>query len=865
MNKNSTTNQWHLASIFFEKHYLLDIETLKTIDEFNAMDQEIQNKVLKLFANKGKGPSILEVPVVDTYSTMLQQDLTGEIIGSYQLIELIAQGGMSLVYRARKTDIESQKDVAIKLIPTNLQTTETSVLFKQELNTLAKLHHPNIISMHHGDVSDSGIPYLVMELVQKAAPIDQYFRQQQTSLKNIVNHIIKLCQVMTYAHQNNIIHQDIKPSNIVVDQHDHLLVLDFGVSALAQMVPKHHAYTLSYATPEQINKSHTPNASFDTYAITSLLIKCLSMVNDQGTGWQQNAIEKIPANPELKLILKKGIDTDPAFRYQSSEELAQDLNLWQHNQPISILKNKPFYRLKKTIYRHPATAILTVLTIGTALTGLIFFQQQYKIATSESLKAQQVKNILIDAISQNDPDISKGQDITVRDLLQNVEIGNSETPINDEETAKELYLTLAMAFNRIGDYESTNSNIQKVLDIEPNNPIALLEMATLYVDQKQSKQADKLLNSLNQVYHTLNPSQQVTQKLLLAQNQITQNDFISAEKNFNLAEQLAQTTNNSQTFITTMAAHANGLLEQDKMDRAIEKINDAVTLSEQQLGIDHSQTLSLKSKLAEIYLSTSGEKVTEAVKIFQATIPQQKALLGNNHPTVAKSLFLIATGLRSLNQISEARNYAEEALSIAKIQFGDRHIFTGKVLMNLGGIHAAENNLEQAIKYAVMAVENHENHFGIEHPETLQYKTSYVAMLAKNQQHEKALKILQQIHPIQTARLGASHRGTLYVDIVMSKTLAALGQLDKSIEAGERCLNNAKNVTTKNIMEIYCAQTLENAYFINQQYTAAADLINQYQNDPLITNQPVAKNQFDEHQKFIDQMSKNQRQKKPNH
>ncbi len=857
MNKDSTTKQWRLASLFFEKHYQLDIETLKNLNEFKNMELTIQTKVLKLFNNKSKGHSILELPVLDTYNALMQQDLTGQIIGSYQLIELLAQGGMSLVYRARKTGIENQKDVAIKLIPTNLQTKETSSLFKHELRTLAKLHHPNIISMHHGDVSESGLPFLVMELVQNAAPIDQYFKAQKTTVKEIINHVIKLCQVMSYAHQNQIIHQDIKPSNILVDEHGHILVLDFGVAALAQIMPKHHAYTLSYAAPEQINKSQTPNASFDTFAITSLLIKCLSNVSSEDSGWQQKAIDKTPVNRELKLILNKGVDENPTNRYQSSEALADDLRLWSQDHPISILKNNPLYRIKKTIKRNPASTLMVFLTLATALAGLIFFQQQYKIATSESLKAQQIKNILIDAISQNDPDISKGQEITVRDMLKEVELGNTETPINDQNTAKELYLTLAMAFNRIGDYKSTHTNIQKVLDIEPDNPTALIEMTTLHVDQKQSKQADELLNSLNQVYHTLNPKQKVKNKLLLAQNQVTNNDFESATKNFILAEELAEATNDTQILIATMAAHANGLLEQDKMDQATIKISDAVKFSEFELGNEHSQTLSLKSKLAEIYLSISGEKVAEAVQIFETIIPQQRALLGKNHPAVAKSLFLIATALRSLSQISEARTYAEEALSIANTQFGDRHIFTGKVLMNLGGIYAAENNLEQAIKYAAMAVENHENHFGVEHPETLQYKTSYVAMLAKDQQHQKALNILQQIHPIQTARLGASHRGTLYVDIVMSKTLAALDQLKASIVVGERCLKNAKNSTTKNIMEVYCAQTLENAYFLNKQYQDAARLIDEYKNDPLITNHPIAKNQFEEHQKFIDQLAIN--------
>jgi len=807
--KKPSTTQWQTAIHFFEKHPHIDTDQLQANDQFQKFEDKIKSKIIKLFSNKKQAHTILDQPNGYLLNNLLNQDLSGQTIDSYKLIELIAHGGMSSVYRARKTDIQTQKDVAIKLIPTSLQTDKTVSLFKQELKTLAKLHHPNIISFHHGDVSQSGTPYLVMELIENALQIDEFFKQQKTQFTDIIGFFIKLCHVIDYAHKNNIIHQDIKPSNILMDEHGHILVLDFGVATLADSNTDHHAYTLSYAPPEQKIKGHISHPTLDTFAITSLLIKCLSQQNDAIEYWQETSISQLKTNTDLKILLTKGVNPKAKDRYQSTNELAMDLQLWQNKLPITVLKSNPFYRFKKSIIRHPTSFALAAMVLISTTIGLVFYQQQYQLAVT----AQQIKNILIGAIDQNDPDISKGNALTVKDMLKQVELSNTESPITDPNTAKELFLTLAQAFNKLGDYDSTETNIKKVLDIDPHHTDAILELAELKNKKKQYSQANSLLKKIKESLPLPKIENNIRYYLLKAQTANISNDFSLAQNFFLKAQELSALTNNTKIHTQSLAAHANGLLEQDKMDDAIEKISEALSLSETTLGTQHSLTLELKAKLAEIYLSFSGEKVQQATQIFEQLIPQQINLLGDTHPVVAKSLFLNATGLRSLNQLVPAKDNARQALNIAQEQFGSDHIFTGKVLMNLGGIFFAEGDLEKAITHAQMAVTNHEKQLGKEHPETLQYKTSYIAMLVKNEQHQEALETLLQILPIQTAELGANHRGTLYVEIILSRTYAALGQLTKSVAVGERCLNNSKQSDEKNIMEVYCALTLENAYF----------------------------------------------------
>ncbi len=852
VNHGQSTQEWRQATALLEKYYHLQPSEFKQTPEFQTAAQSLQDKILKLLANKKNDHTLLNQPA-QIFKTLKNHDLSGEVLGSYQLVQLLAHGGMSSVYRARKIDTTTQKDVAIKLIPTSIQTQNITTLFKQELETLSKLHHPNIIAMHHGGIAESGTPYLVMQLVEHALQIDRYIQQSKVKLDAIIDMFITLCNVLHYAHQNQIIHQDIKPSNVLVDQHGHLQVLDFGVATIAEALPEHHAYTLSYAAPEQRSKDLLPNASFDTYAITSLLIKCLSQCPDNLPNWQQTAIKKLRVNNDLKLILKKGIG-NAKNRYPTAAELAMDLSLWQKSLPVSFLSQGLFYRFKKFTQRQPAAFVFASLTFLSVLTGLIFFQQQYRIALSESTKAKQVKDILMEAIHQNDPDISKGSALTVRDMLKQVELSHNENPVNDDQTSKELFMTLGTAFQQLGDFKSAEVNIQKALNIVPNDINALLESATIKIQQKQTRQTQELLTQIQPNLTNTSTENQVKYHLLSAQTQVIDSDFEAAQSAFLLAISLVEKTPDVPLKIKTMSAYADGLLEQDQIDPALSQIQQAIALSTQYLGAQHSLTLGMKAKLAETYLSHSGTKVEHAIGLFEALIPQQQALLGNNHPMVAKSLFLNATAYRSLNQLEQAKTSAQDALIIAEQQFGRAHVFTGKILMALGGIYLAENNINQAISYAKLAVSIHENHFGTDHHETLQYKTSYVAMLVKNEQHEEAFTLLLQILPIQTAKLGPDHRATLYVEIILSKTYAAMGDLTQGVAVGERCLNNARKSTTKNIMEVYCALTLENAYFLNQQYPQASKLIQEYGDDPLIVNHPTAKQQFANHSKTIDEL-----------
>ena len=200
-------------------------------------------------------------------------DLTGRRLGSYEVVEEIAKGGMGRVYSAERVDGEYEQRVAIKAV--ELGNIEAE-LFRRERQTLANLEHPNIVTLLDGGTLDEGFPYLVMELVEGQA-IDNYNISNKLDNKEIVSLFGTLCNVVNQAHQQGVIHCDLKPANILVTDKGILKLLDFGIS---QSLIKTHekqaegtypqGLTPEYSSPQR-REHKPPHVADDVYSLGIIL------------------------------------------------------------------------------------------------------------------------------------------------------------------------------------------------------------------------------------------------------------------------------------------------------------------------------------------------------------------------------------------------------------------------------------------------------------------------------------------------------------------------------------------------------------------------------------------------------------------
>jgi len=331
-----------------------------------------------LAANAALG-GFLETPILGDDS---EEILTGSPIGNYVLRELIAEGGMGKVYRAvRVTDF--QKNVAIKLVKRGMDTEFILRRFRQERQMLAGLDHPNVARLLDGGATADGRPYLVMEYIE-GTTITEFAEQRGLGIRARLELLRTVCSAVQFAHQNLVVHRDLKPGNILVTADGTPKLLDFGIAKLMEpdadaTMASARLMTPECASPEQVTGEPITTAS-DIYSLGVLLYHLLTGERPYEFTTRLPAevarvvCETEPKRPskvrplpdDLDNIVLKAMQKEPARRYVSAEQLAEDIRRYLEGLPVSARKDTFGYRARKFTGRHKAASFAAAL-IGLSL------------------------------------------------------------------------------------------------------------------------------------------------------------------------------------------------------------------------------------------------------------------------------------------------------------------------------------------------------------------------------------------------------------------------------------------------------------------------------------------------------------------
>jgi serine/threonine-protein kinase len=289
-----------------------------------------------------------------------------ERAGAYRLTELIGRGGMGSVYRGERIKGGFEQTVAIKLIQRGLFTTAAAAQFAQERQILARLHHPHITQLYDGGLTEGGQSYIVMELVQ-GAPIMDHIQARGLDLKRRLDLFADVCGAIDYAHSQGVVHADIKPSNIIIDAHHGVKLLDFGISGLIGEegpLAGLRAATPAYASPQQAAHA-VASAADDVYSLGVLL--------------QVLAGDQAGFDAELAAVAAKARAAEPADRYRSAQDIANDIGRWRRMEPVSALPARAlrgvwfFWRRNRLAVSLSAAAALG-LVVAVAVMSVLYVQ-----------------------------------------------------------------------------------------------------------------------------------------------------------------------------------------------------------------------------------------------------------------------------------------------------------------------------------------------------------------------------------------------------------------------------------------------------------------------------------------------------------
>jgi eukaryotic-like serine/threonine-protein kinase len=393
-----TPERWRRVEAILEAVLELDASARAAyLDETCGADADLREEVNSLLAfDSGGGETLAKV--VRSAATEFEADCitvpAGMRIGAYRILREIGRGGMGTVYLAERDDDHFTKRVAIKLVSRGMDTAALLGRFRRERNILAKLEHPYIARLLDGGSASDGRPYLVMEYVE-GTPINTYCNHRVLGTRDRIELFLKVCAAVQSAHRNLVVHRDLKPGNILIDNEGSPKLLDFGIAKLlgTDESPEFTVeigpvtmLTPDYASPEQVRKAQITTAT-DVYSLGAILYELLCgekahRFDAHGLRDIERVISEIDpprmseSAPALRRVLGGDLDAivamamrkEPDRRYQSVEQLALDLQSYLDGRPVAARHGTFRYRAGKYLRRH-STAVAAGLLIAVGLMG----------------------------------------------------------------------------------------------------------------------------------------------------------------------------------------------------------------------------------------------------------------------------------------------------------------------------------------------------------------------------------------------------------------------------------------------------------------------------------------------------------------
>jgi serine/threonine-protein kinase len=403
----------------------------------------------------------------------------GSHIGPFELIEVLGEGGSSTVFRARREVQGVQQYVALKVLRRGLYSPDAQRQFRRERQALGQLQHSGIARLIEGGVTDNGLAYIALDLVE-GKPITGYAREHRLDLRQRLGLFVQVCHAVAAAHRALIVHRELKPSNVLVTNDGQVKLLDFGIAKLLDNEDETRteaaAFTPGYAAPEQRIGGLVTTAT-DVYALGILLGELVTgqrlgnsdrTPSSRITGEEEPGV--LPATPpitrralrgDLDNIVLKAIEGESERRYASAGALADDVERLLDGRPVAAHPPSQVYRARKFVQRHRGAVAATVMFLLALIAAFGIAVWQAKVARDaaysaerEAARANATKDFLVRVFRASDPRIAqdkpRGQ-ITAKELLDLSAPRIAQEFAGDTDTRIELLGITASIYRELDD------------------------------------------------------------------------------------------------------------------------------------------------------------------------------------------------------------------------------------------------------------------------------------------------------------------------------------------------------------------------------------------------------------------------------
>ena len=753
-----------VEELFLQASALPDGEQSEFLKNACRGDKELQRYVLKLLRANPAVDQTIQQTIADTIVTAFDTDnmpdqMRGEMIGPYRVERLLGAGGMGMVYLAERDDEQFDQQVAIKLGRHRLVDPDTVARLRTERQILADLDHANIARLFDGGTTSDGVPYLVMEYID-GVRIDTYCDIHQLNVDERLQLFLTICSAVHYAHQNLVIHRDIKASNILVTTDGVPKLLDFGIAKLIDTSGKHTdgltregavILTPANATPEQVQGQPVTTAT-DVYALGLLLYALLTGFRTYDSDGltpaefaqlvsQQDALKPstrilnearaaaaadtasletvardrrtTPARLEKELrgdldtIILKALRKDPRRRYESVSALADDIRLHLREMPITARSESWRYRAGKFVRRHTAAvaaaaavvAMLAAFTVALSLQNRQIAMER-DIAQQERDTAQAVSSFLEDIFKSQDPEEAQGVRVTAEELLASgvQRIDNlGERP----EIQSTLMETIGRAYQNLGDFRASATALEE----------------SLRTRIRLHGEADpRVAETRNDLAATLIQLADYARAEALLTSALATNEKLGGEALPELGDNLINLAN--------LYVRRGDIDQAESMARRGVQVYSGL---EDRFG---DQQAAAKATLARI-LQTTGDLDT-AEALFLEALQDIERAAGKDHQSTAYYLQNLGALQRSKGDLEAARATLDRAVDATRRILGDKHHVLAATLADQGAVFHQMGDFDNANNSFVEALDLYREVQGQRHP-----SVGYTLILLGMLQHDR--------------------------------------------------------------------------------------------------------------------------------
>lgn len=786
-------------------------------------DKKMREEVYSLL-KAHEQESVLDTPIDSIRERVLSytsnSNLIGEVIGKYKILSQIGTGGMGTVYLAKRADGEYEQKVALKLLKGNITSEEQQTRFRLERQILASLQHENIARLFDGGVTSSGQPWFVMEYIEGLS-ITDHCDNKRLNIRERIELFLKVCGAVRYAHQKLIVHRDLKPSNILVTPEGQVKLVDFGIARMLNdeqtsdrtntnesiIMP----LTPAYASPEQV-RMEAISTSSDQYQLGVILyelltgfrpykiegcslseveeIVCLNdpvqpsaLLNKENRRQEADTVLKCRATDakqyakelrgDLDFILLKALRKKPENRYQSAEQMADDLKRFLNQELVIAHPASKWYKAVKFLKRHTiesAAAGITVAFVVIYLFTLTWHSAQTQAALEqakvEAEKSEQVVAFLVRMFESGDPYENYGDSLRASELLEKGE-ENAEKLQNQPEVQAHIYDVIGRVYQSLGEFEQAATVLGKSVELRKEN--SLVNSITL---------ADSYYHLASSKHHI--------------------GGYSEADKLFNTALEIYQSHSGHRSveYANTLSLVAKIETMRGDYSNAVSMHKNSLSMRKELLGDNHRDIASSLHSLGETYLYA--DQPDRSLNYLNNAFDMYSELFGEDHPLLASVHETTARASHRLERYDEAEHHFKRALGIRSRVLGENHVETGVSRKSLADYYSKRGRFEEAEEIYMKLLEGMDNPNPLRRPVVQAMAELYTKM----ESHELAEPYYRQTVDLLESTLNSTHPRLLKSELRLGKNLLALNKFEESESILVKLLDKLEDLNEENNSEV---------------------------------------------------------------